>query len=387
MSKVRMLHIIEATTAGVRRYLTQLLRGRPDSWQVAVACPTTRETHFGDVAFVDSLKSLGVPVHLLPLRRSISLADVLVARALLRMVRRDRFDLIHTHSSKAGFIGRLVAKAVGIPVIHTPNGLYFLEQTGFKRWFYLALERLAGRATTGLIAVSEGERDIMIQYGLAPRGRVTLIENGVDAATVRDQAEAVEAAWLRHSLGLNGDEPVIGGAGRMAPQKDPLSFVRAAHQVAQSTPKARFVWCGDGELRLAVEDLARRLNVPLTVTGHLENAWAVMRLFDVFVLPSLYEGLPFTLLEAMALGVPVVATDVVGTRDVLSGEEAGWLVAPRDALSLARTICGVLAQPAEASRRVAAAKRLMETRFSIDRMIAAHHELYVRVIHATGRQP
>ncbi len=383
---MRILHVVEATTAGVRRYVTHLLRRRLADWEVAVACPAIRETHFGDVAFVDDLKRAGVPIHLLPLRRSIGLADASAAWALLGVVRQGRFDLIHTHSSKAGFIGRLVAKAAGMPVVHSPNGFYFLEQTGFKRWFYLALERLAGRATTRLIAVSGGERDIVIQYGLAPRARISVIENGLDAAMVRDQAKAVEAAWPRRSPGPNGDGPVIGGAGRIAPQKDPLCFVRAAQHVMQSLPSARFVWCGDGELRPAVENLARRLNVPLTVTGHLENVWAVMRLFDVFVLPSLYEGLPFTLLEAMALGVPVVATDVVGTRDVLRGEETGWLVAPRDDISLAQTICGVLARPDEAYRRAAAATRLIETRFSIDRMIAAHHDLYARAIRAGDRQ-
>ncbi len=386
MSKRRLLHVLEATTAGVRRYVTYVLNRRPSDWDVEVACPIVRESHFGDVVFVDDLKQLDVRMHPLPLRRSIGPSDAFAARELLGLIRAERFDLIHTHSSKAGFIGRLIAKASGVPVVHTPNGLYFLEQVGFKRWFYLMLEWLAGRVTSRMVAVSAGERDVIIRHGLVAPERVSLIENGVDAVMVRSQAEAVAATRLRDSLGLNGNGLLVGGVGRMVPQKDPLSFVRAAQQVKQSFPDARFVWCGDGELRPAVEDLARRLDVPLIVTGHLENVWAVMRRFDVFVLPSLYEGLPFTLLEAMALGVPAVATDVVGTRDVLRGEQAGWLVAPGDDTRLAQAIQDVLSQPDEARRRVETAKHLVETRYSVERMIAAHYDLYACTLQTAGRQ-
>ena len=390
---MRLLHLLEATTAGVRRYVTTLLQHPPEGWEVSVACPAIRETHFGDIAFADDVKQLGVPLHMLPLRRSIGPADATAARELFALLRRERFDVIHTHSSKAGFIGRLVARTAGLPAIHTPNGLYFLEQTGFKRWLYLTLERWAGRATTRMIAVSGGEREVIVRHRLTRPNRVRLIENGVDAEQVRREAELPEAGALCRSLGVDGEGPLIGGVGRMAPQKDPLTFVRAAQSVRQVFPAARFVWCGDGELRPAVEELARELNVPLRVTGHLENVWAVMRRFDVFVLPSLYEGLPFTLLEAMALGVPVVATEVVGTRDVMKDELIGclrpalrgWLVGSRDATALAHAIVEVLTRPDEAHRRIDAAKRLVETRFSIERMVAAHHVLYADVLRSEGK--
>ena len=386
MSAPRLLHIVEATTAGVRRYVTSLLEGLSAEWDMEVACPAIRETHFGDVAFVDDVRRLGIPLHALPLRRSIGLADVAAARSVVALLRRGRYDVVHTHSSKAGFIGRLAARLAGVPVAHTPNGLYFLEQTGLKRRFYLTLEQIAGRATTRIIAVSEGERDILIRHRLASPERICLIENGVDVKKVRERASSPTSDDLRRSLNLSGEGALVGGVGRMAPQKDPLAFVRAARQVLQTIADARFVWCGDGELRRGVEDLAHELTVPLHVTGHLENVWAVMQCFDVFVLPSLYEGLPFTLLEAMALGVRVVATDVVGTRDVLHGEGAGWLVAPRDETALAAAVVDALTRQAEAQKRVEAASRLVETRFSIERMISAHGELYEAVMRSEGRR-
>lgn len=386
MRKPRLLHILEATTAGVRRYVTQLIEGQRAEWDVAVACPLVRQTHYGDVAFVEDLQRLEIPIYPLPLRRSIGLHDAKAARAVRTLLRHERFDLIHTHSSKAGFVGRFAARASRTPVVHTPNGLYFLEQSGLKRGFYLLLERLAGRWSSALIAVSEGECAVIRQHRLVAGDRVQLIENGVDAVRIRASAKVVDPQHIRRSLGLPEDAPVIGGVGRMAPQKNPLAFVRAARRVKDRVPDAHFVWCGDGELRTSAQELARELGVPLTVSGHLENVWPVMRLFDVFVLPSLYEGLPFTLLEAMALGVPAVATDVVGTRDVLQDASAGWSVPVGDDAALARAIAQALTDVDEARRRTAVARQLVETRFSARRMIEAHDALYRRVIGMPARQ-
>jgi glycosyltransferase involved in cell wall biosynthesis len=373
------LHVIESTTAGVRRYVTGLVRGRSAAWDVSVACPALRETHFGDVAFVDEMRDLGVSLHLLPLRRSLGATDLAATRALHRLVKREGYDLIHTHSSKAGFIGRYVARRARVPAIHTPNGLYFLEQRGLKRRFYLTLERLAGRWTDAMIAVSYGERDVMLRHRLVSPERVSVIENGVDTRWIRERAEK-DANHIAAQLNLPHDAVLIGGVGRMVNQKDPLTFVRAARRVRQSLSNARFVWVGDGELRDAVERLAQQLDVPLVLTGHLENAWAMLSRFDVFVLPSLYEGLPFTLLEAMALGVPVVAADVVGAHEVLADTSAGWLVPPKDEVALARRIVETLAQPSETQRRVQTARQLVETRFSLERMLSSHQALYARML-------
>ena len=383
---MRILHVIEATTAGVRRYVTYLLQHRPPDWHMEVACPALREDNFGDTAFTDDVQRLGVPLHYLALQRSIGLADFTAARQLAAVVRHGRFDLIHTHSSKAGFIGRLVARVVGVPVVHTPNGLYFLGQSGLKRRFYLTLEQLAGCVTTGLIAVSQGERDVILAHHLARADRVCVIQNGIDIQQVHRQAQLPEAQPLRVELGLDGTRPLIGAAGRLVPQKNPLAFVRAAAQVMQTVPGARFVWCGDGELRAEVEQLARQINVPLITTGHQENSAAIMCAFDVFVLPSIYEGLPFALLEAMTLGIPVVATDIVGTHEIVSDQQTGWLTAPQDEAALARAICDALLHDAKAQQLARAGQQLVETRFSVERMAAAHVELYKHIINKTSRR-
>jgi glycosyltransferase involved in cell wall biosynthesis len=376
----RVLHVIESTTAGVRRYVTYLLQHQSSQWHMEVACPAIRQEHFGDTAFVDEIRQLGVRVHDVPMQRSIGPVDLKAACVLRTVVQRGKYDLIHTHSSKAGFLGRSIARLSGVPVVHTPNGLYYLGQRGVKRWFYQTLERLAGRLTTQLIAVSDGERIVIMRDRLVPPDRLCVIENGVDALQIRDEAAAPHVRQLCEQLGLNGQQPIIGTAGRMVPQKDPLTFVRAAAQLRQTYPTAQFVWCGDGELRTATEQLAAHLNVPLITTGHQENSAAIMQTFDVFVLPSIYEGLPFALLEAMALGIPIVASDISGVRDVLGDQQAGWLTEPRNETALATTIERALSQTSESQRRTHAAQHLVETQYSVQLMVQRHLELYQHLV-------
>jgi glycosyltransferase involved in cell wall biosynthesis len=202
----------------------------------------------------------------------------------------------------------------------------------------------------------------------------------VDARRIRDQADSPEGRALRDRLKLNGQHPIIGAAGRMVPQKDPLTFVRAAARLKQVLPEATFVWCGDGELRAETEHLAAQLNVPLLVPGHQENSAAIMRAFDVFVLPSIYEGLPFALLEAMALGLPIVATDIIGIHDVLGQEPAGWVTAPQDADALAAAIAQAWAQPEESRQRAQTARQMVETHFSVEHMVQQHLALYEQIL-------
>jgi len=376
----RVLHVIESTTAGVRRYVTYLLQYRSPQWHMEVACPAVRQEHFGDTAFVDEIRQLGVRVHDVPMQRSVGLSDLHAARALHHVVQHGQYDLIHTHSSKAGFLGRSIARLSDVPVVHTPNGLYYLGQHGVKRSFYQLLERLAGHLTTQLIAVSEGERIVITHDRLVRPDQLCVIENGVNASQIRNQAAAPHARQLCERLGINGQQPIIGAAGRMVSQKDPLTFVRAAAQLRQTYPTAQFVWCGDGELRTATTQLAVQLNVPLITTGHQENSAAIMQTFDVFVLSSIYEGLPFALLEAMALGIPIVATDISGVRDVLGDQQAGWLTEPSNATALAVTIECALSQPSEAQRRTQAAQHLVETQYSVQLMVQRHLELYQHIV-------
>lgn len=378
----RVVHVVEATTAGVRRYVTALTMGlRTLGVDVAVAAPRLRREHYGDVAFIEDLHRHGVAFYPVPMRRRVGFWDAVTLSALYRLLRKEHFDLVHTHSSKGGFLGRMAAWACRTPVVHTPNGLYFLEKGGMSRQFYLNLERLAGHLTTAMVAVSEDERNVLIRHNIIDPTLIRVIPNGVDVTCIRREV-GLTREEAKSRLGISPSRYVVGVVGRLVPQKAPMVFVRAAQQVATEVPGTLFLWVGSGPLQAEVEAQARDRHVPLRLMGHREDVWPIMRAFDVFVLASRYEGLSFALLEAMALGLPVVVTDVVGTRDAVQDEVSGLVVPSNDPTSLAQAILSLLRRPQWAHRLAVAGRQRVVAQFSTQRMLHRHHALYLELLHA-----
>jgi glycosyltransferase involved in cell wall biosynthesis len=169
---------------------------------------------------------------------------------------------------------------------------------------------------------------------------------------------------------------VVGAVGRLVPQKAPQTFVQAARRVADEAPETLFVWVGSGPLEAEVEAQARMEGVPVRLLGHREDVWEVMRAFDVFVLPSEYEGLSFSLLEAMALALPIVVTDVVGTRDVVDDQVSGLLVPANTPPAMANAILSLLRDPQRAHRLALAGREKVVAEFSLERMLDSHQALY-----------
>jgi glycosyltransferase involved in cell wall biosynthesis len=374
--QLRVLQVVEATTAGVRRYVTALATGlRTRGMDVAVAAPRQRREHYGDTAFVEDLEQQGVPFYPVPMQRRIGVRDGAALVALRRLLQTRRFSLVHTHSSKGGFLGRLAAHITNTPVIHTPNGLYFLEKTGASRRFYLTLERLAGRLATAMVAVSSDEQDVLVHNTIVDAARVRVIHNGVDVACI-DQKAGLTTAEAKSRLGIHADRQVVGAVGRLVPQKAPQVFVQAARRVADEAPETLFVWVGSGPLEAEVEAQARIEGVPVRLLGHREDVWEVMRAFDVFVLPSEYEGLSFSLLEAMALALPVVVTNVVGTRDAVDDRRSGLVVPANTPSAMANAVLSLLRDPQRARRLAIAGRQKTVAEFSLERMLDSHQLLY-----------
>jgi glycosyltransferase involved in cell wall biosynthesis len=312
------------------------------------------------------------------MRRSISpVEDFAALCCLIGLLRRERFDLIHLHSSKAGFLGRLAARIVGgATVVYSPHGLFFLgDHSQRKRRFYLALERLAGSMCDRIIAVSPSERDIIVDNGIAPASRVVCVDLGVrtDPLPPTFDREAQRAA-----LGVPPGAFVVGTAARATPQKNPLLFVDAAAQALAIAPETYFLWCGDGELRAAAEARAREHGIAgrCRFLGHREDARAVLAALDLFWLTSNYESFGLATAEAMALGLPVVATDVVGTCDVVVPGGTGILTSPRDPSALARATVALMRDPAQARALGQAGRVRARERYTVDRMLETIASLY-----------
>ena len=373
---------MEATIGGTKRHLLALVRGLDRSrFRVEVAAPRVRHEAFDDVTFSDEVRQAGVRQHYVPMRRAISPSSDLACFArLYSLMVCGHYDLVHTHSSKAGFLGRFAARLAGVKaIVHTPHGFYFLNQKpGGRRTFYLNLERAAGRVTDRMITLSSTEMAEAVDNGIIPPDRAVLIENGIEVPTPSDP---IAVARLRETL-APGAKYVVGTAARLTPQKGPFDFVRMVSVLAQTLPGIQVLWCGDGELRGPVEDLARELGAEncLHFLGYRTDVLDVVSAMDAFVLTSHWEGLPYTILDAMALEKPVVATAAVGTRDIVQNGITGFLTPVGDPEAAARAVVRLLTSPAEARRMGAAGKEMILRRFSQEAMVKRTGQLYVDLV-------
>jgi glycosyltransferase involved in cell wall biosynthesis len=278
------------------------------------------------------------------------LPDVKAFFSLTRLLRRLRPMIVHTHSSKAGIIGRWAARLAGVPVIvHSVHGFGFTPaQHPLLKQFLTLMERWTSAFTQWVFTDSEANRQQGIALGLFTGDRSSMLPPGIDLQAIR--AVRVDRDDKRHSLGLDPAKPLIGMVAPFKPQKSPLDFVRVALHVCRQRSNAHFVMVGDGELRQAAEQEIRRLGLTqsITLTGWRRDVPEIMKCLDVFLLTSGWEGLPRVYLEALSCGVPVVGTRVDGAAEVVLDGVNGFLKEPGDVEGLADRVLWLLNHPEEA---------------------------------------
>lgn len=379
-ARVKLHHILEATGGGTRRHVRDLLTHLdPELFELSLSASPLREKGFADD--IDEFRRLGVTVHLVPTKRGVSpIIDAFAYHRLSKIIKQGRFDIVHTHSSKAGILGRLAAARYGVAtIIHTPHVFPFQMNVGpTRKRFYLQLERMAARRTTRLVSVCEAERRTAVQAGLFQAGDVTVIHNGVDPAEWRPAASSRRNS--RRHIGIPDDAFVIGLIGRFMEQKGHRLFVEAANLVAQRTD-ARFLLVGDGPTKPAViQTIERtRLAARFVILPHREDVAACYAACDIIALPSLWEACPYTILEAMAMGLPVVATATGGVPEIIADRVNGRLSPPGDAAALADRLIALRENRDARAALGAAAGETVTERFQRERMIRAHQDLYVKL--------
>ncbi|MEU6372888.1 glycosyltransferase [Streptomyces sp. NPDC046909] len=301
--------------------------------------------------------------------------DLLALRRLTRLFARREFDVVHTHSAKAGILGRLAAHRTGVQrVVHTFHGLPYHEfQSAARRGAYIGIERRVGRLTDVALCVGSAVSVEVVRRGLVPPERVRTIGVPVELdAPARTPAARIRA---RDALGLAGRGHVVGAVGRLAYQKNPEAFVRALIALGRSDVTG--VWIGGGELTRSVRELITSERAPVILAGERSDVPDLLPAFDVFALPSRYEGLPVAVVEAMACGIPVVATAVNSVPDVVVPGRTGLLVPPQRPDLLARAVGHLLDHPREADRLAAEARSLIGDGFSGkalgEELAAAYH--------------
>ncbi|WP_411153205.1 glycosyltransferase family 4 protein [Streptomyces sp. A30] len=321
-------------------------------------------------------------VHIPGFRDVITLADVLVLWRLVRLIRRERFTIVHTHSAKGGFLGRLAARLCGTPVVvHTFHAISFHDQMPrWRRALYRSLERVTKHFTHAYLAVAPRLALEAVDQRLAPPGRVEVVPSAVDLAGIPGGFDPAS----RRILGVPEGIALIGTVGRIIYQKAPLDFVRMAALVHEWYPDTAFVIVGDGPLADEVRRLAADLGVDVRITGWRPDAARLAAGLDVFVITSLYEGLGRALSEALAAARPVVATAVNGVPDLVEPGATGLLVAPSDSSGLARAVGWLLDHPEQAAAMGRQGRVRVRTAFSQDAMCAAVDACYRRLLAFPG---
>jgi len=327
----------------------------------------------GEAAAILDLEAFPIPWLV---RRVAPVADLRALTALRRAIRAFQPQVVHTHSSKAGILGRLAARLEHIPVIvHTVHGFGFTPlQPPPVRAAFLVAERLLARSTDHFVTVSERDRQRGVELGLFPLERATVIRAGIDLDRFRNPSGG---AAVRERLGVPAGVPLVVQIGNFKLQKAPLDFVRVAALVADRIADVRFVMVGDGPLRREAEDLARSLGIAERVIfcGWWDDVPGLLAATTVSVLTSRHEGLPCSVVESLAAGVPVVATAVDGTVEVVRSGGNGVLAPAGDVGALADGVCEVLGDGATRERFSAAARVGLED-FDRDLMVRRQEELY-----------
>jgi glycosyltransferase involved in cell wall biosynthesis len=346
------------------------------------------EVHFccspGDL--LDALEEEDFPVFPLPIARNYDLIKHLVSLwRLCRFLRRTSFDIIHTHTPVAGLIGRVAARLAGVPfVVYTAHGFYFHEGMNPPvRRLFVSLERFGGRLSDLVLVQSEEDYREALRERIVPHERLVHIGNGVDPTLFGEDIHAGEAGRARRALGLN-DGPIVGFVGRIVREKGVMEFVRAAAAVRRDHPQAEFVMVGAplesdrDDCWTHVWELAKELGISgaLHMTGYRKDVPVLLSLFDLFVLPSYREGMPRALLEAMASGIPVVASDIRGCREEVEEGLTGLLVPPRDHERLAEAISLLLDSSERARRMGKAARERVAERFDERRIVSLQVRLF-----------
>lgn len=319
------------------------------------------------VLFVDSL-----------VREINPFRDVASILKVYRLCREYKFDIVHTHSSKAGIVGRWAAYFAGVKkIIHTFHGFGFNdEQKCWTRWLFIFLEKITARITHKLIVVSRENITKGLNYRVGEEEQYLVIHSGIKVEDY--ETGKTDVRREKESLGIQTDTLVVGMVACFKPQKAPLDFVRVAAAVKKEMPQVRFILAGDGELRPDIERLRQELHIEkeLILPGWRNDLPKIISLFDVFVLTSLWEGLPRAILEAFVAKKPVVATPADGTKEVVKDNETGFLVNFHDINGFAEKIMFLLRNPEEGKRLSTTARTLVQGSFHIDTMVDEIDGLY-----------
>jgi len=381
MIKILHIHTLSVISGSGINALDTVKRLINSGYEVEFACSPAGGS------LIDEVASCGITVR--PLRYMVRevriLKDLAALFELTLLIKKHRYQIVHTHNSKAGFIGRLAAKIAGVPVIiHTIHGFAFHEyERPLMRRLYVFLERLAAKFSDRLVTVSTPLKDWGLRLKIGREGQYCVIPDGIEIERFNVN---IDPEKKRQELGVGSDYFIVGLVAKLWEGKGHQTLIEAMPRIIQQFPKVKFLFVGEGYLRQNLEKLAtaRGLRDYIIFTGFRKDIPEITATFDIAVLPSFFEGLGRSLLEAMALGKPVVATNVGGIPEVVEDSLNGSLVSPGDSVALAEAIIRLLKDKELRHRMGVEGRRRIDERFSAEKMVNRIEDIYRSILKEKG---
>ncbi len=384
MEKIKVIHpITRLIVGGAQQNTMETCAGLDSSRYEAIIVSGPETGSEGEL--ISEGKSRGVPLTIIPelVRKVDIVKDAVALTRMVNYFKAQKPHIVHTHSSKAGILGRWAARIARVPIIiHTVHGWgHHNYQSRFSRKFFTLLERKSERISDKLIVVSHLNRGKGLADSIGSEEKYTTIHSSIDLDEFSNRT-ACDVEGLKRKLGIGPDCFVVGTVGRLSPQKNPGDFVYVAARVKAKIPKAKFLFIGDGPLRSETESLIRELNLTgdVFLPGLRRDIPELLRCMDVFILTSLWEGLPRVIPQAMTAGLPVVANGVDGVCEVLREGGDGDLIPPKDVSLMTDRIVQLLSDGALRERMGHAGRQTAEMEFSLKQMVRRIDELYAELL-------
>jgi glycosyltransferase involved in cell wall biosynthesis len=367
---VRVLHVtFNMGIGGTEQVIRQLVSG------------LDRETISSEILCIDGqvgaigeqLQETGIPIVAVQRRPGFDRSLIRIIRTRLR---KGNFDVVHCHQYTPWVYGWFAALGLPVSVVFTEHGRFYPDRYRYKA---ALVNQAMARTTRAMVAISEATRQALARYEFLPRSRIRVVYNGIAAL----QPDRDRMAVLRAELGIPDQAFVMGTVSRMDPVKNQSMMLRAFHRFLQQCPEGWLLVVGDGAERESLQSLAGELGISerVTFTGSVSQPANHMALMEVFLLSSFTEGTSMTLLEAMSLGIPAVATDVGGNPEIVREGLNGMLVPVDDEQAFAEAMIGLWQESETRSQLGQGARSRFDERFSREVMVNAYQEIYREAAH------
>jgi len=392
VENIKVLHIITRFDKGgsAQNTYLSLLGLRKKNYQLSLVSGLSLESEMkyeeikAKEKDIQILKSEGIEFTQCPflLRRINIIKDLKAFFNIWRIIKKYNPLIVHTHSSKAGLMGRLAAKLAGTPIIvHTPHGHVFFGYFGpFKTKLFIIFEKLASRITDKIVALTNREKKDHILFKIAEEDKFSVIYSGIELNILKESSSE-EKQNLKKELGIPENSLIVGTAGRLVPVKGPEFLVKASKYIISKYPDTYFMFTGDGPLEQDLKRKALEMGISdnIIFLGWRDDLAKIISIYDIFVLPSLNEGMGRVLVEAMALGKSIVASNVGGIPDLVIHGKNGFLVPPKNPKELAKYI-QVLLEDKDKREKMGLAGKEIASNFTSERMVEKIANLYKKLL-------